>query len=214
MVKRLLILVVLVVVAGTAGFGARTLLNSFAKEKRPAYTVVWQATDYHSDGKVELRYTETRYVSATGNWRGVRQYPNGKSDETFGEIGRGVFVHRGKKLHFLSEYAAPRQLLSEAQLRTSPNYLRTDTVLGYDAIVVSSGNRPRTCSEFYKVPAFGGEVIKTVMCHNEEGDKTVLEPISIVLGEPDASFLKRPADLPVDYEHFDQTHPGQRRAVR
>lgn len=207
MVKRLLIVVVLVVVAGTAGFGTRTLLNSFATEKRPAYTVVWQATDYHSDGKVELDYTETRYVSSTGNWRSKRRYSDGKSDETFGEVGRGVFVYGGQKLHFLSDYGAPRPVLSEAQLRMSPNYLRTDKILGYDAIVVSSGNRPRTCSEFYKVPALGGEVLKTVMCHNEQGDKTVLEPISLVLGEPDASLLKFPADLPVDYEHFNQTHP-------
>lgn len=205
--KRRLILVVLVVIAGTAGFGARRAMNSLAKEKRPAYTIVWQVIDYHSDGKQELNYTETRYVSSTGNWRGVRQYTNGKSDETFGEVGRGVFLHRGRKLHFLSDYAAPRALLSEAQLRMSPNYLRTDKVLGYEAIVVSSGNRPRTCSEFYKVPAFGGEVLKTVMCHNEQGDKTVLEPISLVLGEPEASSLVTPKDLPVDYEHFKQTHP-------
>lgn len=207
MMKRRLVLGVFVIIAGSAGFGARTVLNSPAQEKRPAYTIVWQATEYHSNGKVQLDYTETRYVSSTGNWRGVRQYANGKRDETFGEIGRGVFVHRGKKLHFLSEYAAPKPVLSEAQLRNSPDYLRTDKVLAYDAIVVSSGNRPRTCSEFYAVPALGGEVLKTVMCHNELGDKTVLEPISILLGEPDASLVRSTANLPVDYEHFKKTHP-------
>lgn len=207
MLKRLLILVVLVVAVGTAGFGARTLLNSVATEKRPAYTVVWQATDYYSDGKVEFDHIETRYVSSTGNWRSIRHYADGKRDETFGEVGRGVFVIGRHKLHFLSEYGALPQALSEEQLRKSPNHLRADQILGYDAIVVSFGNRPRTCSELFKVPALGGEVLKTVICHNELGDKTVLEPIRLVLGEPDPSLLKFPTDRPVDYEHYNQTHP-------
>ena len=77
MMGRRLVLGLLIIVAGTAGFGARTVLNSLAKEKPSAFTIVWQATAYHSDGKVELDYTETRYVSSTGNWRGVRQYANG-----------------------------------------------------------------------------------------------------------------------------------------
>ena len=83
---------------------------------------------------------------------------------------------------------------------------RADRVLGYEAIVVSPGNS-KSCSEFYRVPAFGGLTIKTVMCLDETGSKMVLEPMSLVLGEPDASSLETPKELPVDYEHFKQTHP-------
>lgn len=209
MKKRRLLLVVVLMIVGAIGFGARTALNALTQETRPGYTIVWQATDYHSDGKAVLDYTETRYVSATGNWRAVRQYVDVRGkEEMFGEIGRGVFLNRRQKLHYISQYTAPSPLLSRESLRSSVDYLRTDNVLGYEAIVVSSGNRPRTGSEFYRVPALGGLTIKTVM-NDQNGNKTVIEPISLVLGEPDASLLKTPSELPVDYEHFKKrTHPN------
>lgn len=205
--RKRLMLILLVALAGTAGLGTRAALNSLSPEKRPAYTIVWEATDYYSDGRVIPNYTETRYVSSAGDWRAVRHYSDGRrSEEAFGEVGRGVYVKRGEKLHFISEFTAPPTLLSEQKLRASPTYLRADRVLGYEAIVVSPGNS-KSCSEFYRVPAFGGLTIKTVMCLDETGSKMVLEPISLVLGEPDASSLETPKKLPVDYEHFKQTHP-------
>lgn len=205
--RKRLMLILFVALAGTAGLGTRAALNSLSAQKRPAYTIVWEATDYYSDGKATPNYTETRYVSSTGNWRGVRQYFDGRrSDESFGEVGRGVYLRRGDKLHFISEFTAPPALLDEQKLRSSPAYLRADKVLGYEAIVVTSGNL-KSCSEFYRVPALGGLTIKTVMCLDESGSKMVLEPVSLVLGEPAAPLLKTPTELPVDYEHFNQTHP-------
>ncbi|MDQ3474272.1 MAG: hypothetical protein M3447_11100 [Acidobacteriota bacterium] len=205
--RKRLMLILFVALAATAGLGTRAALNSLSPEKQPAYTIVWEATDYYSDGRVIPNYTETRYVSSTGNWRAIRQYFDGRrSDESFGEVGRGVYLKRGEKLHFISEFTAPPALLSEQKLRASSSFLRADRVLGYTAIVVSPANS-KSCSEFYRVPSLGGLTIKTVMCLDETGSKMVLEPVSLVLGEPDASLLQTPTELPVDYEHFKQTHP-------
>lgn len=49
--------------------------------------------------------------------------------------------------------------------------------------------------------------IKTVL-HQGEGAKTVIEPVDIVLGEPDESLLQMPKGLPVDYQHSEKMRSG------
>ncbi|MEK6283050.1 MAG: hypothetical protein AABN95_22045 [Acidobacteriota bacterium] len=198
MKKSILLLVVLAVIAGTAGYGVRTAFNSTLKKPSPAFTVVWQVTDYFPDGTSIPRYIETRYVSGNGKWHSVK---NGAdvNEESFGEPNKGVFRKQKDKLYFVSELPVLPPL-TEEDLVNSRNYLRTETLLGYKAIVVSSGNRPRTGSEFYVVPALGGEIIKEVIADNKTGLKTVHDPISLTLGEPDASVVALPNGLPIDYE--------------
>ncbi|HKO99565.1 MAG TPA: hypothetical protein VJU86_21480 [Pyrinomonadaceae bacterium] len=197
MKKSILLLSVFAVIAATTGYGVRTALNLSRKGKAPAYTIVWQVTDYSSDGTSRPRYFETRYVSGNGRWHSLKS--GDTKEEGFGEPGKGVFARHGHKLYFVSEYSA-RPVVTEEELMNSPDFLRVDNVLSYKAIVVSSGNRPRTGSEFYKVPALGGHILKIVIADSASGPKTVYEPISFTLGEPEASAVTMPNNLPVDFE--------------
>ena len=202
MKKRLLFLLLVVIVAGGAGVTTKKALNQTKQVKRPAYTIVWQATHYDAAGRATPDSTETRYVSSSGNWRSVRQYADGKIDETFAEVGRGVFSKKGQKLHFLSQ-SSPKPVLTEEELKKSSDYLRTENVLGHLAVVIKS-ERGDIRSEVYRAPALGGDDIKIVFYRG--ATTIVVEPVSLVFGEPEPALLKLPEGLPVDYKHYEKLH--------
>lgn len=209
MKKRNLMIIVLVVLAATAGVAARTVFNQSSRSKRIAYTVVLQATDYNSDGAGTVSYTETRYVASNGNWRAVRQHTDGRSEEIFGEVGRGVFARRGRKLDFLSEYKSQRSASSAERLRASQGYLRTETVLGFSVIVSRAGNATDNSVEFHSAPDLNGDIIK-IVARDPESHRLihVTEPLGITLGEPDAEHLRvaEAATAEVDYTQFEKIH--------
>jgi hypothetical protein len=196
---------VLVILIGAVVLGVVTRMNftRSMQNKKTAYTVVLQATEYDASGKGTPVYTETRYASANGNWYSIRLYADGRNDETFALIGRGVYAKVGSKLNFLSDYDAPTPMMSLEKLQKSPNYVRTETVLGQEAAVLKTGD-PNNVIELYRAPSLGGDIIKMVR-HAGSETVTVLEPLSLTFGEPDASLLKMP-NLPVDRTHFEELH--------
>jgi hypothetical protein len=116
---RILVMIVFAVLAGTAGYGVRTALNSTTQEQRPAYTIVWRVTEYYPDGTNRPRYLETRQVSASGKWHTVKNGGD-TNEESFGEPGKGVFIKGRQKMYFVSEYTAPPPVLTEEKLLNSP----------------------------------------------------------------------------------------------
>lgn len=134
---------------------------------------------------------------------GIRRYADGKTEHSFAEVGRGVYVQRGDKMIFLSNHSLPGIAVTAEGFRNSPNYIRTETTLGLEAMVMKPGNEPPGHFEAYRAPALGGDFIKTV----RHGKFTsVGEPVSITLGEPDAALVKMPDGLPVDRSHFEKLH--------
>lgn len=191
---------ILLVLIAAAGAGARVAYKSTQPE-RPAYTITWQVTAYEEKGAATPLYLETRYVSSNGNWRGVKQFPDGKIEESFAEVGEGVFIKRGEKMHFLSNHSLPPARTVEGFLK-SPNYLRTETVLGHTAIVIKAMNDPVGRAEFFYAPILNSD-IKII---HRGGRTTVQEPISLVFGEPDAAQVKMPKGLTVDRTNFEKLH--------
>ena len=202
MKRRLLFLLLVVIVAGGAGITTKKALTQTKQVKRPAYTIVWQATQYDAAGRATLDHTETRHVSSSGNWHSVRQYADGRIEETFAEVGRGVFLMKGQKLHFLSQ-SSPPPVIDEEELKNSSGYLRTENVLGHPAVVIKS-ERGDIRSEFYRAPALGGDEIKMVFYRG--ATTIVVAPVSIVFGEPEPALLKLPEGLPEDYTHYERLH--------
>jgi hypothetical protein len=86
--KKILLLVLLMVAAFSVGILAR---NAKGAKRRVAYTIVWQATNYDEGGKVTPAFVETRYVSASGSWRSIKRFPDGRVAEMFCDVGRGTF---------------------------------------------------------------------------------------------------------------------------
>jgi len=110
-------------------------------------------------------------------------------------------MKRGQKLHYLSAHKVPPMRKGEGFLN-SPNYIRTETVLGQLAIVVKPENDPDGRFEIFFAPSLNNE-IKTV----SHGEVTMVkEPVSLVFGEPDTEVFRTFKGLPVDYNSFHSLH--------
>lgn len=201
--KAILVLAASLVIAFVAGVAARSRYGS-TKSKRVAYTIVWQATDYDEAGRGTPAYEETRYVSSNGNWRSVRSLPDGSSEEVFAEVGRGVFRRRSGKgeLDFLSAYPQAARVGAEA-LSASPQFDRRETIFGQETHVLKLATGKDESIEFYRAPALNGDEVKIV--HRSGGKTTVVEPVSLLFGEPSADLLDD-GRLPVSYEHYEKSH--------
>lgn len=128
-----------------------------SQPKRPAYTLEWREVSHRGGEQREL-YTETIHSEAGGKKRVVRNRPDGLQDE---------------KVAPTDHRTATRE-----ELLSSPQFERTDTLLGYEAVVVRVGN-----SEFWRLPALGGDVAKVVHRDDAGHIVQVSEPVSIKLGE-------------------------------
>lgn len=180
--------------------GVKVVLSHRAPRQVP-YTIVWKVTTTDANGNGEQNFTETRYVSANGNWHTIKQYPDGHTEEGFAEVGRGVFAIKPQqqRMYFLSTHDISQ---SNAEgLRHSPQFARTETILGYTAYVMRQAQEG-TSFEFYRAPALNGNLIKQVF-HNGSSTMT-FEPVSITPGEPSADKLRH-AEYPTDNSVYIQT---------
>jgi hypothetical protein len=199
MKKTLALIAILCTTLFAVGLVTRTALNQTSK--MPAYTIVWQETVYDASGRGTPESVETKYVSASGNSYSIKQYADGKTEEMFSLVGRGVFLKRGNKAHFLSDcnIIPPR---SAEGVKNKNHYLRTDTVLGQTAIVINPPNDSDGHLELFFAPALNTE-IKSIL----HGPRTIVkEPVSLIFGEPDPKLFRFPVELPVDYSNYERLH--------
>lgn len=203
MKKKYLFPTFCVLVALIAGLAVRAVLSR-SVHKRTAYTIVWQVTDYDANGKPTPVYTETRYVASNGNWRSTRHYTDGRREDQFAEVGRGVFAAKGAKLHFLSGHNPSTAELTLEGFQKAPGYVRTENVMGLLTVVQRPANDPEgSRMEGYRALSLNGDFIKIIFYG---ATTSVQEPVSLVLGEPDPGLLKIPSDLPVDTKNYEQLH--------
>jgi hypothetical protein len=162
--------------------------------KRVAYTLRLRAVDYYDDGRVIETYNETRYVSANGDWKSVKQYHGGFVQESVGMVGRGVFLvdSKAKKLRFRAPY--PSNSIPDAETRSRSN--KVVKRLGYEAYVIRI---PRGGNTMFitRAPALNGDVIEIMT--RQAGFTRVVEPVSITIGQPPGMMLS--------YDNFAVEHP-------
>lgn len=199
MSKKLLLLFLCCSVLVT--LGVKVVMSRRAPRQVP-YTIVWRVTTTDAKGNAEEEYTETRYVASNGNWRTIKQFPDGRTEEGFAEVWRGVFAisPRHQKMFFLSGH--DMSTVDAETLRQSPQFARTETILGY-TVYVSKQVQESTTLESYRAPALNGAQIKHVF--NNGSATVVFEPVSITPGEPPADKMKH-QEYPVDNGVYTQTH--------
>ncbi|HEX8137342.1 MAG TPA: hypothetical protein VF544_07105 [Pyrinomonadaceae bacterium] len=199
MSKKMLLLLLCCSVLLT--LGVKVAMSRRAPRQVP-YTIVWRVTTTDANGNAEEDYTETRYVSSNGNWHTIKQYPDGQTQEGFAEVGRGVFALSPKhqKMFFLSGHDVSKA--DAESLRQSPNFVRTETILGYTAYV-SKQVREGTTLEVYRVPELDGAQVKHVF--NNGSATVVFEPVSILAGELAADKLRH-KEYPMDNGVYTETH--------
>lgn len=204
---KLLLALAVVIAAATAGVLARTQLNKRAAEFKP-YTIVWQGTEYDERGAVVNQYTETRYKARDGRWYSIRRFPDGKRQETFSVPDKGVFSRRKDRLILLGNAAKePMAVVSDEEARKSPFFLRSEEVHGLKTYVIKSG--PGGRDERYLALALNYDSIKRVERGENGAILYTVEPVSIVMGDPDPPVFK-PVDLPVDRSFHEEKEKMRR----
>ena len=203
MTKRRWIFALIVLSLFVAGIGARAAFIRATQGKRPAYMLTREATQYNADGTSRRVFREIRYVSSSGNWRSIQQYESGMTIDTIAVVGQGVFATRSKdgSVHFLSNYDAPTPLLTADGFRKS-GYLRTENVLGHEVFVTRATNNQGV--EFYSDPLLAGAQVK--MVNRSDTHTVVIEPMSVVMGEPTSSQFVVPAAVPINYDTYNNLH--------
>lgn len=201
--KGFFILAILLTISVGAG-AAIGFRNSAKKHKTFApYSITWQVTDYDTTGTVLSSFTQTRFKSGDGRWYEKIMRADGLVDESFAEPGRGVFRIGSDQLHFLSDCESqPNWQSEEEYVLKSPQYSRSETVLGIRTVVLKASPN----FEVYRAPSLNGDSIKMVL--NLNGTVRVFEPVAISLAEPEAAKLEH-KEFPVSYEFFEQKNKSQ-----
>ncbi|HKS29181.1 MAG TPA: hypothetical protein VJS44_15240 [Pyrinomonadaceae bacterium] len=155
-------------------------------QKHVPFTITFRAEDRFDDGRVVQAFTETRYVSSSGDWRSLRQLSSGAVIERVGIAGRGVYTidSQAQKMWFNSPYSDTFPKAGER--RRNSNYLRTETILGYAADVIKL-EAPGKSFELFQARELSGFIVKQV--ERGQGVVRVIEPTSIIAGEPDKQSL-------------------------
>jgi hypothetical protein len=185
------------VLAAGAGFTAKTRFSGSVKPQ-PAFTLISRTTHINPDGSESVSH-ETRYVSSNGNFRAIQTGENGRVREYFFERGRGQFsVKHEDKLLIQNKLVPPNAgdsapLPTAEQLLSHPQFLRTETLLGYTAYVfrVVDEETGLPSTDIYRTVELGRTPLK-VVTYSGEKVQAVTEPVSITLGEPSAVLLKGP----------------------
>jgi len=171
-----------------------------AQETRvyPAFTMTIQTTAYDARGQAISTPTATRYDSASGDWRYVRNV-GGFEMATLYRRGRGVYDSDSRTQLILktSAHAPGCPLRTAEQLRSDPKFVRTEFILGFEAYFLKQRLPDADfVMETSFVPELGGGTPFKRIYTYDDGRKIIEEPIGVVLGEPFAADLKGP-DYPV-----------------
>lgn len=196
--KRVLLFATIALASLGAGMAVRARYQSSIKFK--PYTITWQVTDYEKDGNAIPQYVEVRHQASDGKWHDVKKWTDGGTEESFAEPGRGVFAIRKDKLVFVSQALTKPNKATAEQWRSSPQFLRYDSVQGLPTVVIKvGGDNPAV--EQYLAPTLNNDWVKVVMRYPDY--TRVIEPILIDFNEPAPGLFSHP-DLPVDRSTFEK----------
>lgn len=161
----------------------------------PAFTLRSKTTHFNEDGSTSVDDV-TRYESADNSWRQVR-VSGGVVSEQFFRQGRGFFRVDHARRVLVPDHATAKtrdKLLGSTAgaLLMSPQFNRTEVLLGYTAYVMQIRDGDILMSEAYVVPELGNTAVKYVDFDAAGRVTSVTEPVSITPGEPAASDLRGP----------------------
>jgi TonB family protein len=164
-----------------------------AQQTYPAFTMVMQVTDYDAKGDALSSRTWTSYHTASGDWRSVGN-SGGYEVATIYRRGRGVYTSNARTGVLLkdSDRAPGCPIRTAEQLRRDPRFARVETVLGFEAYVMSERLPVGYLMETFFVPDLGGGTPFKRVYTFDSGRRIVEEPISIILGEPSPADISGP----------------------
>ena len=194
------VVLILLLMGLGVGAGVTAKLNFVAAAKtQPAFTLYSQVTRLNPKDGGETVSQEVRYVSFNGDFRTVHTEANGTIRESFFERGRGFFTVNPKdKVLYQNKNVSPAgvnaRLQTAEELRASPQFIKTDKVLGYltyvHRVMDEATGLPST--DAYFAPEFGSTPLKLEI-YSDGQVVYVTQAVRVKLGEPDSAFLKGPS---------------------
>ena len=167
-----------------------------------AFTLVSRVTDYDAKGNSFPAYTETRYQSASGDWRYVATYPGGRVLETIYRLGDGVYFpdQRGGRLIKVGDDGSGRpEPRGTDPVRPDTKFVGYEMILGvYSDIIRDEDPVYGYMTETYLRGGLGRVPIKRVTTF-KNGFRRVEEPVSLTFEEPAASDVRG-----ADYQVIEQ----------
>lgn len=158
------------------------------------FTIQYNVKATHGD-LTYMTGSEIRLVSENGNFKSTLTQVgyNGTvlTHTTIGDA-NGVYGLSKGQLELISgpsDGAAENYYRSEEFLRTHPNFVRKEQVMGYDCYVIRQGDEHGYTEEYYS-PVFGATSLKQIKDDGQE--RWALEAVFIDLNEPDSVLLKKP----------------------
>lgn len=161
-----------------------------------AFTLHGKRIHWDADGN-KIASDVIRYESADGNWRLVETTADGHMREQFFVQGRGHFVVDAGRQRLLRNERVSKDRDNVVRsvtndLLNSPQFSRTELLLGHTAYVMQIHDGSILMAETYIVPELGRSPVKIISYDAAGQVIMVLEPENITLGEPAASDLKGP----------------------
>lgn len=161
----------------------------------PSYTATFHFESKDFDGKLLDSETQVRWQNSAGMMHETRDSQLGRHEDDFGDPRRGIFMRKGDKLFGLGKPYQP-VTMTMADLRSTPGYVRDDTVLGVETAVMET---PRVEGQAWQrlwiAPSLGGLLLKSEI--HADHSTIYKEAVSLDLKEPSRPAPPIPA-LPVE----------------
>lgn len=176
-------------------------VNALGQQPRkyPAFTLVIRHTEFDAKGETLRVATYMRYHASNGDWRSVVEFEGGEQATLYWR-GRGVYQSNSRTSRIIkdSDHAPGCPLRTGEELRRDSKFTRTEKVLGFTAYVLTDRPAENLTIENYFVPELGGGMPFKQVTTYTNGPKVVSEPVSVTLGEPDATDITGPDYLVID----------------
>jgi len=213
--KRILLVLAIAVLA--VGVGAATRGQLMRRPTQPTFTLISRVTHFNpSDPSQQLHGEEMRYVFSDGSYRVVfAGEPDTKGvapqREYFFKYGAGFFEVDFKKKQLvrdtrMSPNARGHAPATPESLRSDPQFIRTETLLGMTAYVMRITDEQTgapTTDLYFAVETGANTPLKEIDYGRNGIVITTVEPVSIVFGEPQSSLRNGP-DYPIVEEKIKQ----------
>ncbi len=208
--KKLRIIFVLFTLCPGSVALAQYAKRSAIEKTYPARDYIMQQTEtrYLADGSVKSIGYKTSWVKASGEIKTVAvRFKDDKPIVSYGlgnENGQFWYKANEAKIYLSGTHNDPWRdnRRSPQYLLTSPQYIRTDKVLGYTAYVTKT-----PAFELYFAPEVGPNPIKTVSIVKNSKDeiveRVVLEPVKIEFSPVLQEMFATP-NLPIDFSEIEQ----------
>jgi hypothetical protein len=186
--------------------------NAGISKSIPAFRVVYHQFQESGDSKKRsLQAITERQQQANGEWKEVVSYLNSddgsviKKVEKYAVNGRGLFKvdEQNKKLVFLGMRPDALIIRSSEELRKDSEFVREESILGYQTFVLRQNLDESNYTEVYTAPDLQGIPLRIDFVSDKS--RTTIEAVEVDLSEDALNGLTVMPDYPIDYGNFEKS---------